>query len=290
MLLANYKNYTCVKSSSSLYPSGYSLSKLMSGVHVLNQKIFTAIASANRCLDGYEFDGVNFVCYKSTVIGCDLSKNLNFNGSCVFPCPVLSSITSERVCQPCGDSQVLLNNTCIDFCPSNTILLSNRTCSASRDYCPIIFNNTCMYNCPPKNYQCGSSCIECSKNEYFLLNSRTCTSSCPDNYKSSVINGINICYNCTLNNQYYDNSTLSCVSQCPPNFIGSSILGECIFIANVILSNNALSSSCPSGYFINLNTRQCEHCPNLYDKGQCVIIALLLSFLIYKIKHTTQAW
>ena len=199
---------------------------------------------SSSCPNGYYTDLNNQLCLPcntnciscfgpnaSQCYSCN-NKSYQYNNTCVNQCPT-STILSNNSCIPCLENCSICNNQTLkcDQCNNGLYLFQNGTnsCSSCLEPGNFIVNNTWCIICVKNCDFCLtiSECLKCQSNYYISEDTHICYDICPEGYYTDYIN-----YKCKLCNKKCLNCFNGTDSQCfqciqPYNFYNYSCLVQC---------------------------------------------------------------
>ena len=240
------------------------------------------------CPDGYwmqtsdntcqNCDNTCATCSAGTSLDCITCPDGSFysNGICLLCSGCETCDTTETNCLSCNSSTYLINNACVDTCPSGTWPQSDNTCQNCDGLCQTCSAGTshdCL-SCFDGNYLIGSQCALCSSicetcdtnstnclscnSGTFLLGSN-CITPCPDNtWADSVTNACQLCDSSCSTCQ--DGTSMGCLS-CSTGFLSNNQCLPCSTPCNSCQTTSTTCTSCTGIYYYYLN--QCvQNCPD----------------------------
>lgn len=239
-------NSTCmIQCPNGTYPTISSPTNLCTACPISCQ-ICGSLTTCSKCQSGYFL--YNNFCY----ISCPANSTIaNSTTRVCDPCSISCSTcsTATTYCTSCPNSLVLTNGTCLNTCPSISMIPMNGTCTQCSS--PCLTCSTMLTNC--------TSCYSNSSLPYLYQYNNTCVSSCPETYYGSISTAfvclscstLNMgCLNCSANGQYclscdmgylYFNNTF-CLNYTPNGY--ANISGQAVPCSSVCLTCVGTTANC----------------------------------------------
>ena len=257
---------------------------LTSGYFCANQTCKICTPNCQKCKNMMTCQVCNNGTYLLSEIGICISScgNFYYEDSVSQTCKNCSDSNclkcNSSTCQLCNNSTYLYNGNCLSNCPNYTYQSSTGFCMpCNNSYCLSCSNglsNGCL-TCLSSSYFNKGTCVtQCSNNQYLNTQSRSCID-CSSNCQKCTKDA---CYQCISG---YHLKTGICVTLCGDGYLiisdsSCSLCSEyhsgfncltcdetgCLMCStgNILSTDYRCQTSCGSGYFANITTRQCQKC------------------------------